>query len=62
MQLKIDGNSARLASASPRASARLASTAAQESARLAYSNYGKTLSQLGASKGGKARMQSLRKK
>ena len=39
--------------------------AVQEGARRAevdLSNYGKTLSQLGASKGGKARMQSLRKK
>jgi hypothetical protein len=62
MQLNIDGNSARLAYTSPKTSARLASDLHKESARLALSNYGKTLSKLGASKGGIARMKSIRKK
>lgn len=61
MQLKLAGNSARLASGPQIPSARLALQAAKESARLAYSNHGKVLSRLGASKGGQARMKSLRK-
>lgn len=56
------GNSARLALGPKTTSARLASATAKDSARLAYSNHGKILSKLGASKGGQARMKSLRKK
>jgi hypothetical protein len=58
----LEKQSTRLASQVAKESTRLASQVAKESARLAYSNHAKVLSKLGASKGGQARMKSLRKK